>query len=79
MDTKNTPRERDTMGVLWPEKWAYCRMLAGLAILLFPVTLPIVLMLAISKIRMWLWSRKHCLTPEQFDQQLASEGRITLI
>ena len=57
----------------------YYRLLIGLCILLFPITILILAFIGIKALIAKSWELKHCLTPEQFEQQLAIEGRIALI
>lgn len=54
------------------------RLTAGLAIILFPITIPILIVLVIQKIKRWLWIKRHVLTREEFEYQLAAEGYISI-
>ena len=58
---------------------AYYRLLMGLSVLLFPITILILACIGIRILIAKIWESKYCLTPEQFEQQLASEGRVCLI
>lgn len=72
MDTNWTP-------MIALEKRVYYRLLAGLCIVLFPITMIALICIGISALLAVRWKSKHCITPEQFEQQLAAEGRIILI
>lgn len=61
------------------EKHVYTKLLAGLGIILFPITMLVLVCIGIRILCANVWKSKHCLTPEQFERQLAAEDRITLI
>ena len=60
-------------------KRIYYRLLMGVSIVLFPITILILTCIGIRILIAKIWESKHCLTPEQFEKQLAAEGRIAII